>query len=137
MARDIYRHAQESLCLNGDELFPSDSDSDSMPDLVSLYSSSSDSDNGMQALKQGICDLCLERQHASALDCSLFGIERVVREVERLSDIWEDKKSGSDQENLQRGVDNSQVPTMSEWLSLVALFLWPFKHWSLQHKKHV
>jgi hypothetical protein len=117
MARDIYRHTQESLRLNGDELFPSDSDSDSMPDLVSLYSSSSDSDNRMQALEQRICDLCLERQHTSALDCSLFGIERVVREVERLSDIWEDKKSGSDQENLQRGVDNSQVPTMSEWLS--------------------
>ncbi|KAJ7905741.1 hypothetical protein B0H14DRAFT_2554196 [Mycena olivaceomarginata] len=117
MARDIHQRAQESLRLDGDELFPSGSDSNSMPDLVSMYSSSSDSDDGIQALEQGLCNLCLERQHTSALDCSLFGIERAVREVKRLSDIWEDKKDSSSQGDMQMEADDPLAPTMSEWLS--------------------
>ncbi|KAJ7841405.1 hypothetical protein B0H14DRAFT_2586993 [Mycena olivaceomarginata] len=113
MARDIYQRAQESLRLDSDELFPSGSDSDSMPDLVSIYSGSSDSNDGIQALEQGICELCLERQHTSALDCSLFGIERAVREVKRLSDIWEDKEDSSGQGDMQMEADDPLAPTMT------------------------
>jgi hypothetical protein len=31
-----------------------------MPNLVSIYSSGSDSDEGMQALEQGLCNLTIE-----------------------------------------------------------------------------
>ncbi|KAJ7863041.1 hypothetical protein B0H14DRAFT_2575015 [Mycena olivaceomarginata] len=104
MARDIHRHAQESLRLDGDELFPLDSDSDSMPDLVSIYSSSSDSDDRMQALEQEFCDLCW------SASTRLLWTARCSASNGR---IWEDKKDGSGQGDLQMDADDSPAPTMT------------------------
>jgi hypothetical protein len=72
MARDIYLHARESLCLSGDELFSSDSENGSLPDLVSVADSSLDSESVDVDL--GICQQCFEIHPHAPWDCPLFGI---------------------------------------------------------------
>ncbi|KAJ7905602.1 hypothetical protein B0H14DRAFT_2554098 [Mycena olivaceomarginata] len=72
MARDIYQRARDSLRLNGDELFSSDSESDSLPDLVSITDSSQGSESVDVDL--GICQFCFEIHPPAPWDCPLFGI---------------------------------------------------------------
>ncbi|KAJ7303063.1 hypothetical protein DFH08DRAFT_977275 [Mycena albidolilacea] len=71
MARDIYQRARESLRLSGGELFSSDSENDSLPDLVSLADSSLDSESA--DIDLGICQLCFEIHSPAPWDCPLFG----------------------------------------------------------------
>ncbi|KAJ7794950.1 hypothetical protein B0H14DRAFT_3496554 [Mycena olivaceomarginata] len=72
MARDIYQRARDSLRLSGDELFSSDSENDSLPNLVSVTDSSLGSESVDVDL--GICQFCFEIHPPAPWDCPLFGI---------------------------------------------------------------
>jgi hypothetical protein len=112
------------------EDFFSESDSDSMPELVSLAGQTSSTDD---SINLGICGLCFEEQHATTADCPLHGpgprtatqigsssigefYEHVGYLLPELK--WEHSDIRKGDQEMRRMLDIALGPTMNEWLTL-------------------
>ncbi|KAF8146052.1 hypothetical protein K438DRAFT_1991221 [Mycena galopus ATCC 62051] len=108
LAREIHRRAKSSLRLDGDELFDSDSDTDSMPALESVSSSD---ESSLFSVDLGLCNLCFEPHHAAT--CPL--IETTLQQSARDEEAT---KKSDDPTDLRRALDAALGPFLSEWIEL-------------------
>ncbi|KAF8147336.1 hypothetical protein K438DRAFT_1780130 [Mycena galopus ATCC 62051] len=108
LAQEIHRRAKESLRLDGDSLFDSDSDTDSMPALESVSSSD---ESSLFPAELGLCHLCFESHHSAT--CPL--IEKALQQVER---DGETAKDGEEPTELRQALEAALGPFLSEWINL-------------------
>ncbi|KAF8191614.1 hypothetical protein K438DRAFT_1762786 [Mycena galopus ATCC 62051] len=108
LAQEIHHRAKESLRLDGDSLFDSDSDADSMPALESVSLSD---ESSLFSAELGLCHLCFE-SHPSAT-CPL--IEKALEQVAHDREIARD---GEKPTELRQVLDTALRPFLSEWTDL-------------------
>ncbi|KAJ6454045.1 hypothetical protein C8R47DRAFT_1083268 [Mycena vitilis] len=125
---EIRKRVDQDLRLDGDELFtpiPSSelfadsaksdsSSSDSMPDLVPIPTND---DSLPSPVDLGICGLCFSPQHASTLECPLFG-PGTANESGRNGSHETSSEGPAYSLETRRVLDIALGPTMDEWLKL-------------------
>ncbi|KAF8141069.1 hypothetical protein K438DRAFT_1785071 [Mycena galopus ATCC 62051] len=108
LAHEIHRCAKDSLKLDGDDLFDSDSDAESMP---VLESASSSDESSLFSVELGLCNLYFKSHHPATCPLIESALQQVLRDRETAA-------SSEEPTELHRVLDAALGPFLSEWVNL-------------------